>query len=100
MRAVAGCTARFSPRASYIITIHQVAALKGACADQSRVLCLFAHDDGRWTVDEPSPQVPPDLPEPVLGINLVLPAMHEVNWLDFVAAHSEAWLLSKLRRRI
>lgn len=94
MRAVAGCTARFSPRASYIITIHQVAALKGACADQSRVLCLFAHDDGRWTVDEPSPQVPPDLPEPVLGINLVLPAMHEVNWLDFVAAHSEAWLLS------
>eukprot|EP00793_Prasinoderma_coloniale_P001898 PRCOL_00007261-RA len=72
----------------------EVSALKAACGDQSRVLCLFAHDDGRWTVDEPSPQVPPDLPEPVLGINLVLPAMHEANWLDFLAAHSEAWLLS------
>lgn len=84
------------PRSPYLLPRPrpQVSALKAACGDQSRVLCLFAHDDGRWTVDEPSPQVPPDLPEPVLGINLVLPAMHEANWLDFLAAHSEAWLLS------
>ncbi|XP_047318561.1 PHD finger protein ALFIN-LIKE 9-like isoform X2 [Impatiens glandulifera] len=42
----------------------------------------------------PAEEVPPELPEPVLGINFVRDGMQENDWLSLVSAHSDAWLLS------
>lgn len=39
-------------------------------------------------------QVPPELPEPVLGINFARDGMHRKDWLALVAVHSDCWLLS------
>lgn len=41
-----------------------------------------------------SEQVPPELPEPVLGINFARDGMHRKDWLALVAVHSDCWLFS------
>ncbi|CAA0829313.1 PHD finger protein ALFIN-LIKE 5 [Striga hermonthica] len=49
------------------------------------------------TVEEvnlPAEEVPPELPEPALGINFARDGMQEKDWLALVAVHSDAWLLS------
>jgi hypothetical protein len=38
--------------------------------------------------------VPPELPEPALGINFARDGMQEKDWLSLVDVHSDAWLLS------
>lgn len=38
--------------------------------------------------------MPPELPEPALGINFARDGMQEKDWLALVAVHSDAWLLS------
>ena len=38
--------------------------------------------------------MPPELPEPALGINFARDGMQEKDWLSLVAVHSDAWLLS------
>lgn len=38
--------------------------------------------------------MPPELPEPALGINFARDGMQENDWLALVAVHSDAWLLS------
>lgn len=38
--------------------------------------------------------MPPELPEPALGINFARDGMQEKDWLSMVAVHSDAWLLS------
>jgi hypothetical protein len=42
----------------------------------------------------PAEEVPPELPEPALGINFARDGMQEKDWLSMVAVHSDAWLLS------
>ena len=42
----------------------------------------------------PEEMIPPELPEPVLGINFVRDSMPKMDWLTEIAAHSEAWLLA------
>lgn len=42
----------------------------------------------------PAEEVPPELPEPALGINFARDGMQEKDWLALVAVHSDAWLLS------
>lgn len=42
----------------------------------------------------PAEEVPPELPEPALGINFARDGMQEKDWLSLVAVHSDAWLLS------
>lgn len=32
-------------------------------------ICITGNADGTWTVDLPAAEVPPEMPEPVLGIN-------------------------------
>ena len=39
-------------------------------------------------------QVPPELPEPALGINFARNGMARPDWLALVAVHSDAWLLA------
>lgn len=42
----------------------------------------------------PAEEVPPELPEPALGINFARDGMDEKDWLSLVAVHSDAWLLA------
>ncbi|KAL0828208.1 hypothetical protein Bca101_051886 [Brassica carinata] len=53
-------------------------------------------DDGNedWEVNLPAEEVPPELPEPVLGINFARNGMLEKDWLSLVAVHSDAWLIA------
>ena len=39
-------------------------------------------------------QVPPELPEPALGINFARDGMTKKDWLALVAVHSDTWLLA------
>lgn len=57
-------------------------------------LCLFGLPTEQWEVNLPAEEVPPELPEPALGINFARDGMQEKDWLALVAVHSDAWLLS------
>ncbi|GKA34124.1 PHD finger protein ALFIN-LIKE 4-like protein [Tanacetum coccineum] len=57
-------------------------------------LCLYGFPSEQWEVNLPAEEVPPELPEPALGINNARDGMQEKDWLSFVAVHSDAWLLS------
>jgi len=57
-------------------------------------LWLYSFPSEQWEVSLPSKKVPPDLPEPMLGINFVRDRMQEKDWLSFVAAHSDSWLIA------
>ncbi|XP_008797753.1 PHD finger protein ALFIN-LIKE 3-like isoform X2 [Phoenix dactylifera] len=57
-------------------------------------LCLYGFPNEHWEVNLPAEEVPPELPEPVLGINFARDGMQEKDWLSLVAVHSDAWLLS------
>lgn len=48
--------------------------------------------DGSWSVDLPAEEVPPELPEPCLGINFARDGMNKRDWLALVAVHSDSWL--------
>lgn len=54
------------------------------------------HVDGSWTVDLPAAEVPPEMPEPVLGINFARNGMNQSDWLSLCAIHSDSWLMSLL----
>jgi hypothetical protein len=45
-------------------------------------------------VTVPAEEVPPELPEPALGINFARDGMPEKDWLSLVAVHSDAWLIA------
>ncbi|XP_047322086.1 PHD finger protein ALFIN-LIKE 4-like [Impatiens glandulifera] len=64
------------------------------CNPDKENLCLYGLPNEQWEVNLPAEEVPPELPEPVLGINFARDGMHEKDWLSLVAAHSDAWLLS------
>lgn len=57
-------------------------------------LCLYGYPGEQWEVNLPAEEVPPELPEPALGINFARDGMQEKDWLSLVAVHSDAWLLS------
>lgn len=57
-------------------------------------MCLYGHPSEQWEVNLPVEEVPPEIPEPVLGINFARDGMAEEEWLLLVAAHSDSWLLS------
>jgi Alfin len=42
-------------------------------------LCLYGHSDGSWEVDLPAEEVPPEVPEPALGINFARDGMQASN---------------------
>lgn len=57
-------------------------------------LCLYGLSSEQWEVNLPAEEVPPELPEPALGINFARDGMQEKDWLSLVAVHSDAWLLA------
>jgi hypothetical protein len=57
-------------------------------------LCLYGNPDATWEVDLPAEEVPPELPEPALGINFARNGMARADWLALVAVHSDTWLLA------
>jgi hypothetical protein len=38
-------------------------------------LCLYGRPDGTWRVELPAEEVPPELPEPALGVNFARDGM-------------------------
>lgn len=57
-------------------------------------LCLYGYPEETWEVNLPAEEVPPELPEPALGINFARDGMQRKDWLSLVAVHSDAWLLA------
>ncbi|KAK9231733.1 hypothetical protein WN943_021972 [Citrus x changshan-huyou] len=57
-------------------------------------LCLYGFPSEQWEVNLPAEEVPPELPEPALGINFARDGMQDKDWLSLVAVHSDAWLLA------
>ncbi|OAY65271.1 PHD finger protein ALFIN-LIKE 6-like isoform X1 [Ananas comosus] len=64
------------------------------CDPEKENLCLYGLPDESWEVNLPAEEVPPELPEPALGINFARDGMAEKDWLSLVAVHSDAWLLA------
>ncbi|KAL1531029.1 PHD finger protein ALFIN-LIKE 4 [Salvia divinorum] len=64
------------------------------CDPEKENLCLYGFPSEQWEVHLPAEEVPPELPEPALGINFARDGMPEKDWLSLVAVHSDAWLLA------
>ena len=64
------------------------------CDPDRENLCLYGEADGVWKVDLPEEEVPPELPEPVLGINFARDGMQRKDWIALIAVHSDAWLMA------
>ncbi|XP_050219978.1 PHD finger protein ALFIN-LIKE 4-like [Mercurialis annua] len=71
-----------------------VAEFYQQCDPEKENLCLYGFPNELWEVNLPAEEVPPELPEPALGINFARDGMQEKDWLSLVAVHSDAWLLS------
>ena len=67
--------------------------LPGWAAEKEN-LCLYGLPNGGWEVALPAEEVPPEMPEPALGINFARDGMKRRDWLSLVAVHSDAWLVS------
>ncbi|KAK1393429.1 hypothetical protein POM88_012485 [Heracleum sosnowskyi] len=61
---------------------------------ESADLCLYGLPNEKWEVNLPVEEVPPEMPEPALGINFSRDGMQEKDRLSLVAVHSDSWLLS------
>ncbi|KAL6519464.1 phytoene dehydrogenase AL-1 [Orobanche gracilis] len=66
----------------------------GLCDPEKENLCLYGHPNATWEVNLPAEEVPPELPEPALGINFARDGMNRIDWLSLIAVHSDCWLLS------
>ncbi|KAI3880827.1 hypothetical protein MKW98_019289 [Papaver atlanticum] len=66
--------------------------IKALTSDEN--LCLYGFPSEQWEVNLPAEEVPPELPEPALGINFSRDGMQEKDWIALVAVHSDAWLLA------
>ncbi|KAG1331244.1 PHD finger protein ALFIN-LIKE 8 [Cocos nucifera] len=64
------------------------------CDPEKENLCLYGFPNETWEVTLPAEEVPPELPEPALGINFARDGMDEKDWLSLVAVHSDSWLLA------
>ncbi|WZZ73820.1 hypothetical protein YC2023_085190 [Brassica napus] len=70
------------------------AGLIKALTFEKENLCLYGLPNETWEVNLPVEEVPPELPEPALGINFARDGMQEKDWVSLVAVHSDSWLLS------
>ncbi|KAL2320249.1 hypothetical protein Fmac_029218 [Flemingia macrophylla] len=58
-------------------------------------LCLYGFPNETWKVNNLLvEEVPPELPEPSLGINFARDGMQENGWFSLVAVHNDSWLLA------
>jgi len=71
-------TARAHRLTTHISTrsiIADVEAFYAQCDPDKENLCLYGNPDGTWEVQLPAEEVPPELPEPALGINFARDGM-------------------------
>ncbi|GER26668.1 PHD finger family protein [Striga asiatica] len=73
---------------------HDVDEFYALCDPEKENLCLYGHPNETWEVNLPAEEVPPELPEPALGINFARDGMNRRDWLSLIAVHSDCWLLS------
>ncbi|XP_044502411.1 PHD finger protein ALFIN-LIKE 1-like isoform X1 [Mangifera indica] len=73
---------------------YDVDELYGLCDPDKENLCLYGHSNESWEVTLPAEEVPPELPEPALGINFARDGMNRRDWLSLVAVHTDSWLIS------
>mmetsp|Transcript_31058 Transcript_31058/g.68957 ORF Transcript_31058/g.68957 Transcript_31058/m.68957 type:complete len:239 (+) Transcript_31058:98-814(+) len=64
------------------------------CDPEKDNLCLYGMRDGTWSVELPEEEVPPEIPEPCLGINFARDGMQKRDWVALVAVHSDSWLMA------
>lgn len=64
------------------------------CDPEKENLCLYGHPNESWEVTMPADEVPPEIPEPALGINFSRDGMCKKDWLSLVAVHSDCWLVA------
>ncbi|KAL5649894.1 hypothetical protein ACJX0J_040703, partial [Zea mays] len=64
------------------------------CDPEYETLCLYGLPNETWKVNVRPAKVPQQLPEPAEGINIPRDSMPKEDWLSFVAAHSDAWLVA------
>nr|CAB3461683.1 unnamed protein product [Digitaria exilis] len=74
-------------------TMRRVALIR-ALTTGMPVMYLFGNKDGSWEVKPPETYVPHSEPEPAVGINKARDSMKRHEWLQEVARHSDAWLIS------
>ncbi|WOL15613.1 hypothetical protein Cni_G24394 [Canna indica] len=74
--------------------VEEVEKFYQLCDPEKENLCLYGYPNETWEVNLPAEEVPPELPEPALGINFARDGMAEKDWLALVAVHSDAWLLA------
>ncbi|CAN1218285.1 PHD finger protein ALFIN-LIKE 5 [Linum perenne] len=79
---------------TFICIVADVEDFYQQCDPEKENLCLYGFPSEQWEVNLPAEEVPPELPEPALGINFARDGMQEKDWLSLVAVHSDAWLLS------
>ncbi|KAK2985971.1 hypothetical protein RJ640_028289 [Escallonia rubra] len=86
----------YSSRRAGIIRalIYDVDEFYSLCDPEKENLCLYGHANESWEVTLPAEEVPPELPEPALGINFARDGMNQRDWLSLVAVHTDSWLLS------
>jgi hypothetical protein len=60
---------------------------------------LYGNPDGTWEVQLPAEEVPPELPEPALGINFARDGM-QVRACDFANARERANVRTRARENI
>ncbi|KAB5520012.1 hypothetical protein DKX38_024331 [Salix brachista] len=86
----------FSARRAAVVRAltYDVDSFYGLCDPDKENLCLYGHSSETWEVALPAEEVPPELPEPALGINFARDGMNRKDWLSLVAVHSDSWLLS------
>lgn len=72
----------------------QVESFYTQCSPDRDNLCLYGQSDGTWEVALPCEEVPPELPEPALGVNFARDGMKRSDWLSLVAVHSDSWLMA------
>lgn len=59
------------------------------CDPDKENLCLYGNPDGTWEVQLPAEEVPPELPEPALGINFARDGMQVRALLFFLTSMQE-----------
>ncbi|KAF0920748.1 hypothetical protein E2562_036832 [Oryza meyeriana var. granulata] len=64
------------------------------CKPDLDCLCLYGNADGTWEVAPPAEFVPPELPEPTLGINIPRDTLYKRDWVSLLAVFSDSWLLA------
>ncbi|XP_039172870.1 PHD finger protein ALFIN-LIKE 3-like [Eucalyptus grandis] len=64
------------------------------CDPEEEPMSLYGLPNGTWELRLPEEMVPPDLPEPTLGVNFGKAETSLDQWLQTVAAHSDSWLIA------